>query len=312
MAYPTAAGIRNIQASTMRYVPEIWSGKLLIKFYARTVCGAICNTDYEGEIADQGDTVYIRTTPTINIRDHQKGQALQYDQPTAAPVTLLIDKGKSWAFATNRVDEKQTDIKKYTEKWTEAASKDLKVAIDQDVLGDVYSSADSSNYGASAGAISGNINLGVDGGTSVQLSKSNVLDKIVECGQVLDEQNVPDEGRWLVVPAWMCSIIKLSDLKNTQITGDSVSPLRNGRIGEIDTFTVYKSNNLGTSTDGASATATHVIFGTKHAITFASQLTENESIANPFAFGRYFRGLQVYGFKVVKPEALGWLYCKKA
>jgi len=311
MAYPTAAGIRNIQASTMRYVPEIWSGKLLIKFYARTVCGAICNTDYEGEIADQGDTVFIRSTPTITIRDHQKGQALQYDQPVATPVTLLIDKGKTWAFTTNKVDEKQTDIKKYTEKWTEAAAKDLKVAIDQDVLGNVYSSANASNYGAAAGAISGNINLGVDGAASVELTKANVLDKIVECGQVLDEQNVPDEGRWIVVPAWCCSIIKLSDLKNTQITGDSVSPLRNGRIGEIDTFTVYKSNNLDTSTDGALDTATHIIFGTKHAITFASQLTENESIPNPFAFGRYFRGLQVYGYKVVKDEALGWLYAKK-
>jgi len=311
MAYPTAAGIRNIAASSMRYVPTIWSGKLLIKFYARTVCAAICNTDYEGEIKDQGDTVYIRATPTITINDHQKGQNLDYEQPESTPVTLLIDKGKSWSFGTNEVDDAQTDIKSYTEKWTEAASKDLKVAVDQDVLGNIYSDANASNYGASAGAISGDINLGVDGGASVELTKSNVLDKIVECGQVLDEQNVPDDGRWMVIPAWMCSIIKLSDLKNVQITGDSVSPLRNGRIGEIDTFTLYKSNNLATSTDGDGDTATHIIFGTKHAVTFASQLLKSESLQNPFAFGRYYRGLQVYGYKTVKSEALGWLYAKK-
>ena len=311
MAYPTAAGIRDIAASTMRYVPEIWSGKLLIKFYARTVCGAICNTDYEGEIKDQGNTVHIRATPTITIRDHTKGQALVYEQPLATPVDLLIDKGKSWAFSTNKVDEAQTDIKSYTEKWTETASKDLKVAVDTDVLGNVYSDAHASNQGATAGAISGNIDLGVDAGTSVSLSKATVLDKVVECGQVLDEQNAPDEGRWMVIPAWMCTIIKLSDLKNTQITGDSVSPLRNGRIGELDTMTVYKSNLLATTTDGATATATCIIFGTKNAITFASQLVENESLPNPFAFGRLFRGLQVYGYKVVKPEALGWLYAKK-
>lgn len=312
MAYPTAAGIRNIQASTMRYVPEIWSGKLLISFYTRTVLAAICNVDWEGEIKDQGDTVYIRSIPAITINDHQKGQALAYEQPVATPVTLLIDKGKSWSFSTNLVDDVQTDIKDYTSKWTDDAGKRLKIAVDKEVVQNVYSSAHASNYGATAGAISGDIDLGVDGGTSVSLTKANVLDKIVECGQVLDEQSVPEDAeRWMVVPAWMCSIIKLSDLKNASITGDSVSPLRNGRIGEIDTFTIYKSNQLATTTDGAADTATCIIFGTKHAIAFASQLIKSETLPNPFAFGHYFRGLQVFGYKVVKPQALGWLYAKK-
>jgi len=311
MGYPVAAGTRNIAATTMRYVPVIYSGKLLVKFYARTVIAAITNTDYEGEIKEQGDTVYIRSTPTITIRDHQKGQTLNFEQPSSTPVTLLIDKGKYWAFSTNRVDDKQTDIKKYTERWTEDASKQLKISIDTAFLADVYSDAHASNQGASAGAISGDINLGVDGGASVQLTKANVLDKIVECGQVLDEQNIPEEGRWMVIPAWMCSILKLSDLKNVNMTGDAVSPLRNGRIGMVDTFTLYKSNLLTTTTDGAAAAATCIIFGTNDAMTFATQLIENENMKNPFAFGTLFRGLQVYGYKVVKPEALGWLYAKK-
>lgn len=308
--YPVAAGTRNIAATSMRYVPALYSGKLLVKFYARSVVAAISNTDYEGEIKEQGDTVYIRTVPDITIRDHTKGQALVHEQPTSTPTSLLIDQGKYWAFATNKVDDKQTDIKKYTEKWTDDASKQLKIAIDTDILGTVYASAHASNQGATAGAISGNINLGVTG-TPVGLDSTNVLSYIVSAGQVLDEQNVPEEGRWMVIPAWMCSLIKLSDLKDASLAGDATSILRNGRLGMIDTFTLYKSNLLSTTTDGAN-TCTNIIFGTNHAITFASQLTENENLRNPFGFGTLFRGLQVYGFEEIKPEALGWLYAYKA
>jgi len=39
-------------------------------------------------------------------------------------------------------------------------------------------------------------------------------------------------------------------------------------------------------------------------LTFASQMTEMESIRAESTFGDIIRGLQVYGYKVVKPEAL--------
>lgn len=273
--------------------------------------GAIANTDYDGEIKQMGDTVYIRAVPTITIRDYQNGQTLVHEQPVATPVTLLIDKGKYWAFSTTKVDDKQTDIKSYTEKWTSDAAEQLKIAIDTAILAGVYGSVHASNTGNSAGVISANIALGADGGTSVALKNSDVLDKIVECGQVLDEQNCPEEGRFFVIPAWMASLIKTSDLKDCSLTGDGVSVLRNGRMGVIDTFTLYKSNLLATTADGSGNTTTCALFGTKDAITFASQLTENENLKNPFGFGTLFRGLQVYGYKVVKSEALGMLYCRK-
>jgi len=311
MAYPTAAGVRNIAATTMRYVPQLWSSKLLIKFYATTVFGEIANTDYEGEIKQQGDSVYIRAIPSITIRDHQKGQTITHEQPSATPTQLDIDQGKYWAFSTNRVDDAQTDIKNYADIWTSAASRDLAVAIDTAILAGVYSSAATANQGATAGAISGNINLGVDGGTSVQLTRANILDKIVECGQVLDEQNATKENRWIVLPVWACTLLKLSDLKAAYLTGDSVSPIRNGRVGKINDMMVYESNLLATTTDGAGASAFCCIAGTMDAITFASQLVENEDMPNPNAFGHLYRGLQVYGYKVVKPEALVWLYAKQ-
>jgi hypothetical protein len=310
--YPAAAGIRNIGDSTMKYIPTIYSGKMLVKFYTATVMGAVANTDYEGEIKAQGESVEIRGLPDITISDHKKGQALKYEQPEAAPVTLNIDQGKSWSFATNIVDDKQTDIKNYAEKWSEVAMRQMKIAVDSDLLSTVYADASAYNKGATAGYRSGNVNLGVDGGASVALDKTNVIEKIIECGQVLDEIDVPEDDRWIIIPAWMASIIKMSDIKDASLAGDGTSIMRNGRLGIIGNFTLYQSNQLPTTADGSANTCHHIMFGTKHAITFAAQITENENLPNPNAFGTLFRGLMVYGMKVVKPEALGVLYARKS
>ena len=89
-----------------------------------------------------------------------------------------------------------------------------------------------------------------------------------------------------------------SDLRNASITGDQTSPLRNGRLGEIDRFTIYTSNLLPTAVEGAN-TAYHIFAGHTHALTFASQLTELETLRVESTFGTVMRGLQVYGHKVI-------------
>ena len=90
-------------------------------------------------------------------------------------------------------------------------------------------------------------------------------------------------------------------------SGDSVSIKRNGQVGMIDRFTIYRTNNLTKVTNGGGGANTvfTCLFGHKAATTFATQLLKNEMIPNPDGFGMLHRGLQVYGYKVVKPEALG-------
>jgi hypothetical protein len=55
---------------------------------------------------------------------------------------------------------------------------------------------------------------------------------------------------------------------------------------------------------------TYVYAGTNDAITFASQVTKVESLRSQTTFGNLVRGLNVYGYKVIKPEALaeGFFY----
>jgi hypothetical protein len=294
MGFPVAAGRPNYSGN---FIPEIWSGKLIENFYDATVLAAISNTNYEGEIRRMGDTVNIRTTPEITIKTYVKGQTLSVENPDKAKIQLVIDKGEYFACIEDDVDKVQSDIN-MMDTWSKDASERMKIKIDQRVLTDILPSISSSNKGASAGRISGNIDLGTSG-SAIAITKSNVLEYIVDMGTVLDEANCPESERFLIIPAKMAGFIKKSDLKDASITGDSVSVLRNGRLGMIDRFTVYVSHNLSVTSGKFS-----IISGHKMGFTFASQMTEMESLRAESTFGNVIRGLQVYGYQVVKPEAL--------
>lgn len=297
---------------TGKFIPQIWSGKLQAKFYANTVLSEITNNDWEGEIKDMGDKVEIRSIPTVTINNYTKGLALTSQVPNTSVITLNIDQGKYFQVVVDDVDGVQSDLQ-LMDIFTTDASQQLKINVDTAVLLGIKGACAVDNRSPSAGVVS-TIDLGSTSGTkkAIKILKTDAIDHIVEFGQVLDEQNVPEEGRWLVIPPAFASRIKQSDLKDASISGDSVSPLRNGRLGMIDRFTIYVSNNLPTDSSSvageggdSSVTGTVCYFGTRDAISFASQISKVESIRSTTTFGNLVRGLHVYGYKVTKPEALG-------
>lgn len=291
--------------SASKFIPQVWSGKLVEKFYTATVFGAIANTDYEGEISDYGDQVIIRTTPTLTITDYQIGDALSYETPINANTSLDINKGKYFAFTLDDVDSMQSDIN-LMDDWAEDASEQMKIAVDSDVITNIITDVSTDNKGIAAGVISGDINLGdtgTNGDTAVQITSTSILDYIIDMGTVLDEQNVPETGRWLVMPAWMVATIKKSDLKDASLAGDTTSIMRNGLVGMVDRFMLYLSNNIVGITEGT-ATLYKPIGGHSSGLTFAAQMTKMETLPNPDTFGQLVRGLNVYGYKVVEGKYL--------
>lgn len=304
MAFPTVAGHPSYSGT---FIPEIWSSKLIDKYYDQTVLSEISNTDYEGEIRNQGDKVIIRTVPTLEINDYQIGQTLTHQRPESPTIELLIDKGMYWSAIIDDVVEKQQDIDQMN-LWAEDAAEQMKIKLDTRVLSSIVPDIHADNIGNSAGRISGNIDLGTMG-SPLAITRANILDTLLYMGQVLDEQNVPETGRFVLLPYWATTMLKLSDIKDASLTGDGSSPLRNGRVGMIDRFTVYNSNLLPRYTDGAHNT-THILAGTKAGLTFATQLTKTETLRAESTFGDIMRGLLVYGHKVVKPEALTAAYVR--
>lgn len=306
--YPTGSTGNAFQ--TNGFIPEIWSGKLVEKFYSSTVLAAISNTDYEGEIKNQGDRVRIRTKPTITIRDYRADGSLQLERPEGNDVTLYIGNGKYFNTILDDVMDIQSDLNALS-MWSDDAAQQLKIQVDTDVLGGILGGMDVKNRGTTAGKITSSINLGATTSPLATVSRSptagqvEILDVILRLGQALDEQNIPEEGRWVVMPVWAIAQLKFSDLRQAYLTGDSVTPLRNGRIGMIDRFTVYSSNLLPAGVAGGLAAGEFAIYaGHAHGLTFASQVSKVETLRSEMTFGTILRGLQVYGYQIIDGTAL--------
>lgn len=311
MAVAVTGSFTTSPAYTGKFIPTLWAGKLNVKFYATTVFGEIANTSYEGEIKGMGDKVIINNIPSITIRDYVVGQTLTYEVPAPNTVELTIDKAKYFGVNVSDVLEYQSQPK-LMDTFTSDAAMQMAITIDRDVLNNTAELAAAANKGATAGAISASYNLGTNL-APITLTAANVLTTVTALASVLDEQNVPSTERWLVIPPFMRHWLMSSPLAQAYVTGDNQSMLRNGKIGTIDRFTIYVSNLLpsaiagqdfdgGLITDAIARTA--VMAGHKSAITFASQIAKVESLPNPSDFGTLVRGLNVYGYQVIKPEAL--------
>lgn len=286
-------------AFTGNYIPEIYSKKLIRKFHQKLFINQITNADYEGEIKDHGDTVHIRQIPEIEVKDFTPRTDLNLQEIDAPDmVDLLIDKGLYYAFRSDALEKHQSDID-YITKATEEGSTKIKEILEARYIAAMAVEGAAANRGATAGAKSGTYNIGSDG-TPLSLTKDNALDFIIDCGSVLDEQNMPDDGRYMIIPPVVYNRIKKSEIQKVYVTGDAKSSLRTGNVGRIDRFDIFVSNSF-VNSDGK----WFPFFGHKYGVAFATQLVKNEVTPIHNRFGNAHKGLCVYGYKVIKPEALG-------
>ena len=277
MAFPT------FNSGQQAFFPEIFSKLLQSKFYSQSVLPAISNGDYTGEITSMGDKVNIRTVPAITINDYTG--SISNQTLTSSTVELLIYQAKYYSFGLDDVQSAQSDIDLMEEASNDAAEQ-MRIAVETAVLASVVSGATT-----------------IESSTTT-ITASNVLERILLASKTLDELNIPEEGRYIVLSPEFISLLKQSELRQAYLTGDDASPLRNGKVGVVDRFTVYQSNMLFVDTSGSTAGATNVLAGHPKAITFASQFTNNETVRLESTFGSAVRGLKIYGSKVITPDAL--------
>jgi hypothetical protein len=317
---PVASGFNTSPAYSGTFIPTIWSAKLNAKFYAASTFASICNKNWEGDISSLGDKVIINNIPSITISDYTVGSNLNYQTPVPSTLEMVVDRAKSFSFQVSDVLDYQAKPQLMS-MFSDDAGQQMRVVMDSTCLYRTFSNGAAANQGATAGVRSGLFNLGTTG-SPFALTAANVLTKILEMASVLDEQNVPDNGRWLIIDPLTRTLLLQSNIAQAYLTGDATSPVRNGLIGRIDRFDIYVSNQLPyaavnatvwTSGDGSEATTSAttnaarrraLLAGQTTAIAFASQMAKTETLRNPTDFGDLVRGLNIFGHKVVKPEAL--------
>ncbi|WP_348621592.1 P22 coat protein - protein 5 domain protein [Paenibacillus polymyxa] len=275
--------------SVQNFIPTIWSARLNESLKKNLVYGEVVNTDYEGEIQGQGSTVKINSIGAITIGNYDKVAGIGNPQELdATQKTLVIDQAKYFNFQVDDVDAAQANVNLLDGGIVEA-SYGLANVVDQYLAG-FYTEVKAENT------------IGNDT-TPIIPTKDTAYDLLIDLGVLLDENNVPESERFVVVPAWYYGLL----LKDARFTKDP-NIIRTGYVGDIDGMTVYKSNNV-PNTTGAKY---KIIAGHKSAISFAGQVDSVEAFRPEKQFSDAVKGLQVFGAKCIKPEALAVLTANKS
>ncbi|MGP0578831.1 phage major capsid protein [Paenibacillus peoriae] len=275
--------------SVQNFIPTIWSARLNESLKKNLVYGEVVNTDYEGEIQGQGSTVKINSIGAITIGNYDKVAGIGNPQELdAMQKTLVIDQAKYFNFQVDDVDAAQANVNLLDGGIVEA-SYGLANVVDQYLAG-FYTEVKAENT------------IGNDTAPIVPTS-STAYDLLIDLGVLLDENNVPESERFVVVPSWYYGLL----LKDARFTKDP-NIIRTGYVGDIDGMIVYKSNNV-PNTAGAKY---KIIAGHKSAISFAGQVDSVEAFRPEKQFSDAVKGLQVFGAKCIKPEALAVLTANKS
>ncbi len=271
------------------FIPELWSARLLNALDKVHVAANLVNRDYEGEIKQCGSTVHINTIGNITVSDYESGIDIVDPEELSVTDTMLeITRAKYFNFQIEDVDLAQAagDV---MDKAMERSAYALNDEADAYLLETIATGAASENV--------------IGDGEPVALTADNVYSYIVKLRLILDKNNVPHEGRAVVLPPDVYALL----LQDSRFTGSGImgeESARSGFIGRIAGFDIYESNNC-YQEDGAYKVTAQV----PSACTFAEQILETTAYRPEKRFADAVKGLHVYGALVTDPNQIAVLSC---
>jgi hypothetical protein len=301
-----AEGSNSNFGTSTNFLPAIYSKKVLNFFRKASVAEAITNTDYAGEISGYGDSVKVIKEPTITVYKYERGADVTETALTDTEVTLVVDTANAFKFVVDDIETSMSHVN-FKEVAASSAAYALRDAFDEGVIAAGFAGLSASNPNHvlgddddTTGTVVGTYD---EVGKSINLLINDPLDVLAHMAKLLDEQNVPEEGRWVVAPPSFYEQLSKSGSKLLSVDFNAgQGSIRNGLVtsGKLRGFSMYKSNNIGAT----SAADGKLLAGHMSAICTAQTITSTEVIRDPDSFGDICRGLHVYGVKVLRPEAL--------
>ena len=289
------------------FVPEIFSKKIQNFFRKSSVIEAITNTDYAGEISAFGDTVNIIKEPVITVAAYTRAASTSKQFLTDQELTLVIDKANSFKFIVDDIEERLSHIN-FASVGASSAAYTLKDTMDSEVLSTMFAGVSTSSpdhrlggdgNGSAIASFSANDPLDM-GNVSGELSPLKIMARMA---RLLDDSQVPEEGRWFVAKPEFYE--ELADTDSKLMSSDfnqGDGGVRNGLVasGQIRGFSMYKSSNVPATTN-----ATGQCLGGHISSTATAQSILNiETLRDTDTFGDIVRGLHVYGRQVLRDDAI--------
>lgn len=272
---------QNATYETKHFIPELWAATVVRSMENNLVAKKVCSTEFTGEIKKHGDTVHFATLedPTVNAYTNK----INYETLKSADTPLIVDQKNYFAFKVADIESAQANVDLENSQLSRAAYK-LKDVCDSYIL-------DLPSVERAAGAEIKDI-------TRAKVTSANILSSISEMSRALDEANVPNESKWIVIPPWVKHKLFLAGVKFSIKNGaDTASGIEwTNFLG----FDLYVSNNVKTTYNSEVPTSI-CVGGSKNAMAFADQVLNTRAMELEDSFDIGVSGLHVFGAKIIKP-----------
>lgn len=292
-----------------QFIPILWSTRLMANLYPRLVYAqpGVVNRDWEGEIRTLGDTVRILALGEVEVGEYTRNTDFPTGPQTleSAAQTLQITEAPYWNVFVDRLDIAQTNLE-FMDRAMERAAFAVRKRVDG-FIANMYTrignSATGNGNGSNiVGSDASPITVGLGSG------EANAYELLVDVATTMEENNIPEENRYVVIPPWLYGLLK----KDTRFTGfntmEARETIRTGQVGDIDGLAILRSNLVPTTNNDQNY---KIIAGHPMAITMAEQVTEIEAYKPERRFGDAVKGLLVFGAEVVYPQAVVLYTIKK-
>jgi len=290
------------------FLPKVYSKQVLNFFRKSSVVEAITNTDYSGDISGYGDTVRIIKEPVITVYQYERGADVTKTALTDQEVSLVIDTANAFKFIVDDIETNMSHVN-FRDVATSSAAYALRDAFDEGVIATMFAGVAASSPNHILGSDNatdlaggtfdgtGNLDIGFASG------EHDPIDVLSHMARLLDEQNIPEEGRWFLANPEFYEVLVQSSSKLLSVDYNAgQGSIRNGLVssGKLRGFDMYKTNNIAAT----SSAAGKCLAGHMSATATAQTITSTEVIRDPDSFGDIVRGLHVYGAKVLRDNAL--------
>ncbi len=272
----------NVTTTTVAdFIPEIWSLDVLKAKESKLVMGNLVIKKYSEEVKNFGDTVHIDYVKNLSTGDKTADTEVTFSANTEGKITLTVNKHKYVAVRIEDIAKIQSkpDLRAaYTQKMGYALAKQ----VDSDLLA-LYSGVATTK-----------------GTTSSKITLSTILDAL----QVLDENDVPSENRYLVISAAQKrALLEIPEVVRYDYRGDSQA-LKTANIGSLYGLEgIFWTNQVPTT--GTSPKVSHNLLFHKEAFALVMQLGPRiQADYNIRALATELVGDEIYGVGEVKDDTV--------
>lgn len=245
--YPSGDFVIKSEADTAGFVPQIWQDEIIAAYKKNlVVANLIKKMNFKGK---KGDSVTFPAPGRGAASAKTVESAVTMQQMTGNGITVNIDKHYEYSRLIEDLAEVQS-LSSLRRFYTDDSGYALATQIDTDLLNN-FSKA----QGGAGNATWDKAVIGGDGSTNYTSGAAN-SSAITDAGirkviQTLDDNDVPMDGRSLVIPpVARNTMLGLARFTEQAFVGNGDS-IRNGQIGDVYGVKVYVSTNCPTATGGA-------------------------------------------------------------